>query len=120
MTKKLFKNNFKHKKVAEKKLILVAKRNYLHHKSSKTAYAIQNPYWLGDTFVFRKDAELGSVYVKLNYENKIEEIGIDISKRMHSLKIDEIIKSERCKKASETQKTILESIGDEYWYSIRY
>ena len=59
------------------------------------------------------------MYVKLNYDNKIEEIGIGIDKRMHCRTVDGIITSERCKEADDLQKTILNTIGDEYWYGIR-
>ena len=91
----------------------------LTNNSPEPVYVIPNPYWLSDKFVFRKDAELGSVYVKLNYDNKIEEIGIGIDKRMHCRTVDGIITSEHCKEADETQKTILNTISDEYWFGLR-
>ena len=87
--------------------------------TNKTVYAVPNPYWLSDTFVFREDDELGSVYVKLNCEDKIEEIGVDISRRMHGCPVGKIIDSEHCAEANDVQKTILNSIGEEYWHKIK-
>ena len=83
-------------------------------------YAVPNPMWLSDTFVFRKheDKKLGTVYIKLNHENKIEEVGINIEDRMHNTPLESILTKKSCQEANELQKTILNSIGDEYWYEV--
>lgn len=83
-------------------------------------YAVPNPFWLADTFVFREheDPEIGTVYVKLNHKRKIEEIGIWIDKRMHNCHLQSIKEMKSCKQANKKQITILDSIGDEYWYHI--
>ena len=83
-------------------------------------YSVPNPMWLSDTFVFQqRDKELGTVYVKLNHENKIEEVGFDIEKRMHNRPLELILSGKSCQEANELQKTILNSFGDEYWYGKR-
>ena len=40
-------------------------------------FEIPNPLWLSDTFIFSEIKNIGSCYIKVNYRNKIEEIGID-------------------------------------------
>ena len=75
---------------------------------------IANPMWLADTFVFREHKDLGTVYIKVNYKGKIEEIGVDLRKRMH-FRDDVISKAEE---ASKTNKAKLNSIGDEYWWYV--
>lgn len=75
---------------------------------------IVNPLWCSDTFVFKEHKELGTVYINVNYEGKIEEIGIDIHRRMH-YRDDLIAKAED---ASKTNARKLNSIGDEYWWSV--
>ena len=45
-------------------------------------YEIANPYWLSDTFVFSKKRMNGMelvCYIKVNHDDKIEEIGCDFS-----------------------------------------
>lgn len=79
-------------------------------------YAIKNPLFLADTFVFKKHPKYVSVYIKLS-GGKIEEIGTDIVSRMHyNCATDEII--ERSQEPSEIQKTLLEHISDEYFAHI--
>lgn len=57
-----------------------------------------------------KDAFLS----KVNYVNKIEEIGIDLEKRMHNTKFEDMDKTE----ASRLQKSIFNRIGEEYWWGL--
>lgn len=75
---------------------------------------VANPMWLSDTFVFKEHKELGTVYILVNYQGKIEEIGVDIRERMH-FRDDVISKAEN---ASKTNTKKLNSIGDEYWWHI--
>ena len=75
---------------------------------------VANPLWLSDTFVFKEHKDFGTVYIKVNFKGKIEEIGIDIKKRMH-FRNDVISKAEE---ASKTNKAKLNSIGDEYWWHL--
>ena len=79
-------------------------------------YECNNPFWLSDVFIFKKHKKFGSIYVKVNCYNKIEEIGVDIEKRMHNIEFDNIVKLDLCKPASKLHKSILNRIGDEYWY----
>lgn len=53
-------------------------------------YEIENPFWLSDIFIFEYIDKVGYCYVKVNYQDKIEEIGINISKRMHNQSIANI------------------------------
>ena len=85
-------------------------------------YAVMNPYFLADIFIFSK-RKLGknkatTVYVKINCYEKIEEIGTDIEKRMHGRTLEDIIESKLCKKATESQKRLLNSIGNEFFVTI--
>lgn len=75
---------------------------------------VANPMWYSDTFVFREHKDLGTVYIKVNHKGKIEEIGVDLRKRMH-FRDDVISKAEE---ASKTNKAKLNSIGDEYWWYV--
>lgn len=77
-------------------------------------YQIANPMWLSDTFVFKERKELGTVYIKVNYKGNIEEIGVDIRKRMHFR--DDVIS--KAKEASKTNKAKLNTIWDEYWWHV--
>lgn len=75
-------------------------------------YAVANPMWYADTFIFAYMEDFGChVYVKVNHVNKIEEIGINLEKRMHNTKFEDINKTE----ASRLQKSIFNRIGEEYW-----
>lgn len=79
-------------------------------------WSIRNPMWLSDTFVFAYHDDFKCyVYVKVNFENKIEEIGIDLEVRMHGVKFENM-KSKQ--KASDLHKQIFNSIGDEYWHKV--
>ena len=76
---------------------------------------VANPMWYSDTFIFREHKELGTtVYIKVNHKGKIEEIGVDIRKRMH-FRDDVISKAVEASKAN-TEK--LNYIGDEYWWHV--
>lgn len=82
-------------------------------------YEYPNPFWLSDIFIFKKHKDLGTIYVKVNCHNKIEEIGLDIEKRLHNTKFDNIKASPYCIPATKLHKSILNRIGNEYWYSIK-
>lgn len=75
---------------------------------------VANPMWYADTFIFKEHKDLGTVYITINHEGKIEEIGVDIRKRMH-YRDDVISKAEEASKAN---KAKLNSIGDEYWWHV--
>lgn len=75
---------------------------------------VTNPMWFADTFVFREHKYFGTVYITVNSKGKIEEIGVDIRKRMH-FRDDVISKADE---ASKTNAKKLNSIGDEYWWHI--
>ena len=67
-------------------------------------YEIENPFWLSDIFIFEYIDKVGYCYVKVNYQDKIEEIGINISKRMHNQSIANILL--KAKKATNNHKSI--------------
>lgn len=84
-----------------------------------TTYAIKNPYWLADTFIFRRHGYLGSIWVKINHKNKIEEIGCDFPSRFGYDNIKDIECDEHCKVATKLQQSILNRIGEEYFYKLK-
>lgn len=82
----------------------------------KVIYAVSNPFWLSDTFIFSYIEEMKKyVYIKINYNNKIEEIDIDIEKRMHNTPVSEI---KNKKEATKLQREIFNRIGNEYWWKM--
>ena len=80
-------------------------------------YAISNPYFLSDIFVFKEHPAFGSVYIKLNCNGKIEEIGRNFDTRFHR-QVQDIIRLADCHDANDKQKKALDLIGDEYFYTI--
>ena len=85
-------------------------------KTSVEIWSIRNPMWLADTFVFAYHNDFKCyVYIKVNFENKIEEVGIDLERRMHGVKFENMLSKE---KASELHKSIFNCIGDEYWHKM--
>ena len=84
----------------------------------RTCYRVPNPYFLSDRFVYAHHKELGTVYIKLNCFDEIDEIGVDIVKRMHNTPLDKIKELRGCREANEIEQTFIEHIGEEYWYSI--
>ena len=81
-------------------------------------YQVKNPLWLSDTFIFKEKEGIGTIYVKINCRNKIEEIGIDIEKRLHNCQFDKIRQLYGFGKATPLNQSILNRIGDEYWYQL--
>lgn len=86
-------------------------------------YEIDNPCFLADTFVFEeiKEGYLNgkTIYVKVNCENRIEEIGIGIEERLHT-PLEKVI--EKSEKASNKHIRSLRKIDLEYYglYAIRH
>ena len=81
----------------------------------KKIYAVANPMWYSDTFIFAYMEDFGCyVYVKVNHVNKIEEIGINLEKRLHNTRFEDMDKTE----ASRMQKSIFNRIGEEYWWGL--
>lgn len=79
-------------------------------------YEIENPFWLSDIFIFEYIEKVGYCYVKVNYQDKIEEIGINISKRMHNQSIANILL--KAKKATNNHQSIFSMFGNQYWLSL--
>ena len=52
----------------------------------RTCYSVPNPYFLSDRFVYAHHKELGTVYIKLNGSEEIEEIGVDVCTIHHLTK----------------------------------
>ena len=87
----------------------------------KKIYAVKNPHSLSDIFIFstRVICEKSiTVYVKINYCGKIEEIGTDIEERMNDWTLKNIIESNLCSNATKTQRRLLNSIGNEFFARI--
>ena len=82
-------------------------------------WSMNNPFCLSDTFIFAyHDTFKCYVFVKVNYKDKIEEIGVDLENRMHGRKFENMNGKV---KASRKHKSIFNSIGNEYWHkSVRY
>ena len=83
----------------------------------RTCYSVPNPYFLGDRFVYAHHRDLGTVYIKLNGSEEIEEIGVDIVKRMHNTPLEKIRELYGFREANGIEQTLIEHIGEEYWYS---
>jgi len=84
----------------------------------KKIYAVRNPYFLPDIFVFSTRVickKSITVYVKINCYEKIEEIGTNIEERMHGWTLENIIESNLCSNATKSQKRLLNSIGSEFF-----
>lgn len=82
------------------------------------AYSVPNPFFLSDRFVFVHHETFGTVYIKLNRFEEIEEIGVDIVKRMHYTPLDKIKELRGCREANEIEQSLIEHIGEEYWCHI--
>ena len=83
----------------------------------KKIYQLPNPLWLADTFIFSEEDKDVWCYIKINHRNKIEEIGSDISYRLHGIKIEDII--DRASEATKLQRSIYNRIDEEYWWYVR-
>lgn len=87
----------------------------------KKIYAIRNPYSLSNILIFSTRVickKKITVYIETNCCGKIEEIGIDIEKRMHGKTLENIIESNLCSNATKAQKRILNNIGNEFFARI--
>lgn len=81
----------------------------------KKIYAVANPMWYADTFVFSYFEDFGCyVFVKINLDNKIEEIGINLEARMHGTRFEDMDKRD----ATRLESSIFNRIGKEYWWGI--
>lgn len=79
-------------------------------------YAIENPFWMSDTFIFTKKTYKSRsfyVYIKINSKNRIEEIGHNLPIRYNEVDINKIII--KSVKPTKLQRSIFNRIGDEYW-----
>lgn len=83
----------------------------------KKIYQLPNPLWLDDIFIFSEEDKDVWCYIKINYRNKIEEIGSDISYRLHRVKMEDIIDS--ASEATKLQRSIYNRIDEEYWWKVR-
>lgn len=77
-------------------------------------YTYLNPMFLSDRFVFKSHPILGTVYVKINYMNKIEEIGSNIERRT-MVSMDNIMKSKLLSKSTKLERGILNRIDESYF-----
>lgn len=78
-------------------------------------HAVKNPFWLADTFIFKYFPDVHShIYVKVNYRNKIEEIGVDLQERMHNVDISTL----KVEEPTPAQKRAFNAIGEEYWWKL--
>jgi hypothetical protein len=83
-------------------------------------YSVPNPYFLSDKFVYTHHKELGTVYIKLNCAEEIEEIGINIVKRMHNTPLDKIKELRGYREANEIEQTLIKHISEEYWHHVHW
>ena len=79
-------------------------------------FTLPNPVFLSDTFIFDTTGK----FIKVNYYNKIEEIGTDIGERLHGMNIETILGHKNCHKACKRYKRMLKMIGDEYFACLNY
>lgn len=79
-------------------------------------YEIDNPLFLSGVFVFGEIDGVGMCYIRVNICDQIEEIGVDIQKRMNNKPIKDIMESSR--QADEDRKRVFNSISPEYWIKI--
>ena len=86
----------------------------------KKIYSVPNPFFLSDRFVFMLHKDLGSVFIKINSHKKIEDIGIDIFKRLHNINVDEIEKLYDFREATKSEKYLLKHIDDEYLWKLKW
>lgn len=89
--------------------------------TNEDIYEVENPFFLSDIFVFQKKhfrhcivGDIDTIcFIKLNYANKIEEIGFDFSSRFH------LERDKKYKKATPLHKIPFLLIGDEMWLNTR-
>lgn len=81
-------------------------------------YCVPNPFFLADRFVFAHHETFGTVYIKLNGFDEIEEIGVDITKRMHNTSLEDIKTLRGYREANDIEVFLIEHIGEECWSHI--
>ena len=85
-----------------------------------TVYEISNPMFLADTFIFGEVVFRNEKYycfIKVNCQNKIEEIGAEINMRLFgNLSIEKII--EKSKQATKLHKAIFKRFDNEFWVKV--
>lgn len=78
-------------------------------------FAIPNPLFYSDIFIF----DTAGKFIRINYNNRIEEIGTDIWKRLHCMSIETILRYKNCHKACKRYKRMLKMIDDEFFEYLR-
>lgn len=89
-------------------------------------FEAQNPYWLADTFVFCKKHYTNVfstdnldiiVYIKVNYQHRIEEIGTNFESRVGQ-DYESILSRKDVSEATNLHKMLISMIDNEYWLSL--
>ena len=86
--------------------------------AKENVYEIDNPCFLADTFIFRKVKDKESrlcnktIFVKVNSDNKIEEIGLCIEGRLTE-SFDKLVS--KSKIASKKHKHVFRTIDHEFF-----
>lgn len=84
-------------------------------------YEMRNPAFLSDVFVFAGKEPAGTPltgkvpYVKLDCDNRIEEIGVDLAERAGFTDYGTLVASGAVSEATPVRRAIFSAIGDEYW-----
>ena len=89
-------------------------------------FEISNPCFMLDTFVFKEKTfevngkkEKSTAYLVINGNGKIEQATTMLEERLRC-GLEELMKSSNIKEASERNRMLLESFGDEFWYGTYY
>lgn len=78
-------------------------------------FTLPNPVFPSDTFIFDTTGK----FIKINYNNRIEEIGTDIGERLYCVSIETILRYKNCDKACKRYKRMLKIIDDEYFACLK-
>lgn len=90
-------------------------------------YVIANPTFLSDQFIFKKlkyKTITGNIngyfYVKVNCDNKVEEIGFDLKRRLSAGCRNVIMKDvlKVAKEANDEQANIFNVFADDFWIGV--